>query len=571
MNSFKGLGASEGIAYAKAYLFVHHDLDVKEYRVENIDLELKKLERAISESTIELERIREITKERIGEESALIFDSHIMLLQDPEWIGQVEHAVKESKICAEAAFVTVSEQFVTLFESMEDEYMRERASDIKDVSQRVISHLLGVKIHDLSLINEDVVIIARDLTPSQTATMNKRYVKGFITDIGGKTSHSAIMARTLSIPAIVGTENSTTTIKEGDAVLMDGETGEYWVNPSELFVQELMQKQKKLDAQREELKKFRGLTSETIDSHVVELAGNIGTPADIDSLLENDAEAVGLYRTEFVFMDRKSMPTEEEQFEAYKKVLEALDGKFCIIRTLDIGGDKKLPYLQVPEEENPFLGYRAIRICLDDTELFKTQLRALLRASVYGNLGIMFPMISSYEEIAQAKVILEECQNELKSKKIAFSNEIKLGVMIEIPSAALMVDQFAELIDFISIGTNDLTQYTCAVDRMNAKIEKLYNPYNPGLLRLIHLAIKEANISGLKSAMCGTMSHMPLLVPFLVGCGLQEFSMSPSHILATRKLVRSLKFTDCQKLAERILECKTSEEVLKELKNFQNT
>lgn len=564
-----GLGASEGIAYGKAYLFVGQDLEVVERKVTDSSSEVSKLSKAIETSVAELEKIRTITLEGLGEEKAQIFDSHILLLQDPEWIGQVEAQINDQKICAESAFVTISQQFVSLFESMEDEYMRERAADIRDVSDRVLSHLLGVKIHDLSLIDEEVVIVARDLTPSQTATMNKKKVLGFITDIGGKTSHSAIMARTLGIPAIVGTDKATQSINEGDKILIDGETGQYWVNPDSQTLEKALLKQKELDQKRKELEIFRGLSSETIDHHHVELAGNIGTPNDVESLIENDAEAVGLYRTEFVFMDRKTMPTEDEQFEAYSKVLSSLDGKFCIIRTLDIGGDKKLPYLHVPEEENPFLGYRAIRICLDDQELFKTQLRALLRASVHGNLGIMFPMISSYEEIAQSIDILKQCKKELESKKIAFSDQIQIGIMIEIPSAAMMVDTYSELIDFISIGTNDLTQYTCAVDRMNGKIEKLYNPYNPGLLRLIHLAITKANESGLKSAMCGSMSHMPLIVPFLIGCGLQEFSMSPSHILGSRKLIRSLKYSDCQKLVSTILSCKTSDEVKSHLKSFQ--
>jgi len=564
-----GLGASEGIAYGKAYLFVGHDLEVVERKVAQPEAELKKLGQALETSILELEKIRTITLESLGEEKAQIFDSHIMLLQDPEWIGQVQTQINEQKICAESAFVNVSQQFVAMFESMEDDYMKERAADIRDVSDRVLSHILGFKIHDLSLIDEEVVIVARDLTPSQTATMNKKKVLGFITDIGGKTSHSAIMARTLGIPAIVGTEHATQSINEGDKILIDGETGQYWINPDSKTLEKALLKQKELDQKRKELEVFRGLSSETIDHHKVELAGNIGTPNDVDSLIENDAEAVGLYRTEFVFMDRKTMPTEDEQFEAYSKVLSSLNGKFCIIRTLDIGGDKKLPYLHVPEEENPFLGYRAIRICLDDVELFKTQLRALLRASVHGHLGIMFPMISSYEEIAQAKVILKECQEELTHKSISFAKDIKIGIMIEIPSAAMMVDTYAELIDFISIGTNDLTQYTCAVDRMNGKIEKLYNPYNPGLLRLIHLAITKANEAGLKSAMCGSMSHMPLIVPFLVGCGLQEFSMSPSHILGSRKLIRSLNFKDCQNLVSKVLSCRTSEEVQSQLKSFQ--
>ena len=455
-----------------------------------------------------------------------------------------------------------------MFEEMADEYLKERAADIKDVSTRVLAHLQGTYQIDLALISENVIIVEKDLTTSQTATMNREKVLGFLTDIGGKTSHSAIMARTLEIPAIVGLKDITNHLSDGDFVAFDGATGKVIAHPDENALSAHSEKNKKDQQLKSELKSQFGLETITLDGHKVELAGNIGGPGDVDSLINNDAEAIGLYRTEFVFMDRQTMPSENEQFEYYSQVLKKFGTKNCIIRTLDIGGDKKLDYLNIGHEMNPFLGYRAIRICLKEVALFKTQLRALLRASVEGRLSIMFPMISSLEELVEAKKILQMTKDELTSEGIAYSTNIKIGAMIEVPSAALISDILAKHVDFFSIGTNDLTQYTCAVDRMNEKIEHLYNPFSVGLLRLINMTIKNGNQQKIMVGICGSMAHQIELVPLFLGMGLYEFSMSPMHILSTRKLIRKLNFKKCQELAEKVLNLSTAKEVEQMLGDF---
>jgi phosphotransferase system enzyme I (PtsI) len=567
-RKFKGLGASSGIAIGTARVMHEEDLWVGSQKSSNPSAEQKKLSDAIGKSSLELENIANKARKDIGEEKAQIFESHILLVQDPELETKTLALINDQQQTAASAFSSVAQEFIAIFEAMDDEYMRERAADIRDISGRILGHLLGRPQVDLGILSDKVILVARDLSPSQTATMNKDAVLGFITDIGGKTSHSAIMARTLEIPAVVGTQNASMTIKDGDIIAIDGDDGIIIIAPTDEQIAALEKKRETLLAFKAEFQKYKGLSSETTDGHKVELAGNIGTPNDLAALARNDAEAVGLYRTEFVFMDRVTMPSEDEQYEAYAKVLSALGDKLCIIRTIDIGGDKKLPYLHVGEEENPFLGYRAIRICLQDHALFKTQLKALLRASIKGRLGIMFPMISSVEEIIEARAVLDKCREELSSQGIPFSKDIQVGVMIEVPSAAMLVDVMAPYIDFISIGTNDLTQYTCAVDRMNQKIEHLYNPFNPGLLRLIHHAISSAVEYGISPAMCGSMAHVPELVPFLLGSGLMEFSMSPAHILPTRKLVRSLSHKKCRALVPHVLECATAAEVKEVLGKF---
>lgn len=556
-----GISASPGIAIGKALLFKEESLVITKTAITSWESEFTKLEDALALSRKELEAVREITLNELGSEKAAIFESHLMLLEDPELMGQTKHKIKEEGLNVEFAFQEVVGTFIALFESMDDEYMRERAADIKDVSSRLLSHLLGKKVTDLSTINEEVILVTDDLSPSQTATMNKDKILGFLTNIGGKTSHSAIMARTLEIPAIVGLSTVTEKIQDGDLIVFDGEMGKVLINPTDDLVQEYQVKKEALLKTKSALQVLAGKPSETIDGHRVELAGNIGTPNDLEALAKNDAEAVGLYRTEFVFMDRATMPSEDEQFEAYSKVLQGMEGKNCIIRTLDIGGDKKLDYLHVGKEENPFLGYRAIRICLQDVELFKTQLRALLRASTYGSLGIMFPMISSLEELLASKEILEEVKEELREKEIKFDERVRVGMMIEVPSAAMMSDILADHVHFFSIGTNDLTQYTCAVDRMNEKIAHLYEPFNPGLLRLIHTTITNAKNKNIMAAMCGSMAHIPELIPFLLGSGLEEFSMSPMHILPTRKLIRQLRYSECQKTVDEVLKLGTAKEI----------
>ena len=434
--------------------------------------------------------------------------------------------------------------------------MRERAADIKDVTNRILRHILGVKVIDLADLAEEVVLVAHDLTPSDTATMDKKKVLGFLTDIGGRTSHTAIMSRTLEIAAVVGLNSATTEIKDGDFIAFNGNTGEVIINPDE----ETITTYRKLKADYEEYKKalelLKGQATVTLDGRHVELAGNIGTPGDVEGLIKNDAEGVGLYRTEFLYMDRSDFP-----YEAYKAVLEGMNGKPIVIRTLDIGGDKKLDYLPMDEEMNPFLGYRAIRLCLDRKEIFITQLRALYRASVHGKLRIMFPMISSLEELLQAKEVCEEVKTQLKAEGIAYSDEVEVGMMIEVPSAAVISDVLAKHVDFFSIGTNDLIQYTCAVDRMNQKISYLYNQFNPAVLRLIKMVIDNAHKEGKWAGMCGESAGDQLMIPILLGFGLDEFSMSPISILPARKLINSLSYEDMKKLSEEVLALGTAKDI----------
>ena len=452
--------------------------------------------------------------------------------------------------------------FVGIFESIDNEYMRERAADIKDLTNRIIRHLLGAKIVDLAALEEEVVLVAHDLTPSDTATMNKSKVLGFLTDIGGRTSHTAIMARTLEIAAVVGLTDITTKAKDGDYIVFNGDTGEVILNPDE----EIMTKYTKLKTEFEEYRKslelLKGKPSVTLDGRHVELAGNIGSPKDVEGLIKNDAEGVGLYRTEFLYMDKEdAFPTEEEQYEAYKAVLEGMDNKPIVIRTLDIGGDKELPYFEMESEMNPFLGYRAIRICLDRKDIFKTQLRALYRASVHGKLRIMFPMISSLEELLAAKEVVAEVKDELKAEEVAFADDVEVGMMIEIPSAAVISDILAKHVDFFSIGTNDLIQYTCAVDRMNQKISHLYNQFNPAVLRLIKTVIDNAHKEGKWVGMCGESAGDQRMIPILLGFGLDEFSMSPISILPARKLITSVSYEDMQNFANEVLSMGTAKEI----------
>ena len=557
-----GTSASPGVVIGKALLINEEELNIVKY-ISTLDLEEARLGQAIQSAKLELNDLREKTLKTLGNDKALIFEAHLMILEDPELLKQTLAIIKNQSVNAEFALNTVANKFIAVFESMEDAYMRERASDIRDVTSRLLYKLLKKTKVSLENLNNPVILIAHDLTPSQTASMDRKNVLGFLTDIGGKTSHTAIMARTLEIPAVVGLSNISTSIKDGDLIAFDGGSGEVVINPTANQIEIFNIRHLAFLKMKQEQNLMIGLESITLDGFHVELAGNIGTPRDLEALHRNDAEAVGLYRTEFLFMDRTSMPTEDEQYAAYSEVVKGLSGKNCIIRTLDIGGDKTLSYLNIGEEANPFLGYRAIRICLKETELFKVQLRALLRASVHGPLSIMFPMISSLEEILAVKKIWNEVKVELSGKKILFSEKVQLGIMIEIPSAALISDILADHVDFFSIGTNDLTQYTCAVDRMNEKIEYLYNPYNPGLLRLIHITIKNAVAKNKMVGICGSMAHQKDLVPLFVGMGVSELSMSAMHILSTRKIIRSLKKSECEILVENFLKIGTAEEVKK--------
>ena len=570
--NFEGISASPGIAIGRAFLYDNElNYEIEKREITDFDHEVERLKSSIAEAKEEILSIREKTLEKLGEEKAQIFDAHILLLEDPEILSQVRTMMGTDRVSPEWALNKVTQNFIDIFEAMDDEYMRERASDIRDVFSRVKRHLLGLKNMDLSLLKDEVILIAHDLAPSETATMNKDSVLGFITNIGGKTSHSAIMARTMEIPAVVGVSNITNIVKDDDLVVFDGSEGKIYINPSKDLLKSFEVKKEEFQKQKSELSSFVGVKSQTRDGRLVEVAGNIGQLQDLDSFEKNDAEAVGLYRTEFLFMDRDRMPSEEEQFQVYSKIVKRLNGKECIFRTLDIGGDKKLPYLNVAEEENPFLGYRAIRICLNDIDLFKTQLRAILRTSTMGKIGIMFPMISNLEELLKAKSILEETKSELLSDGHQLSNDIKVGMMIEVPSSALISDILAKHVDFFSIGTNDLTQYTCAVDRMNEKISHLYDPFNPGLLRLIQMVAKASKDHGVKLAMCGSMAHDPLLVPVFLGMGFDELSMSPMHVLPTRKLISELDTSNCRELVSEIMNIGESNKIKETLNKFLNT
>lgn len=559
---YKGTGASPGIALGKALVIEHSELVIEKKTIENIDKEIQKLESAVKVSKEELTKVKEKALDELGEHEAEIFEAHLLVLEDPELTGSAISKIRDEKVNADYALNEIKEIFVAMFESMDNEYMRERAADIKDVTNRVLRHILGIKVVDLAELDEEVVLIAHDLTPSDTATMNKNMVLGFLTDIGGRTSHTAIMARTLEIAAVVGLNDITKKVKDGDYIVFNGDTGEVIVNPDEETKAKYASLKEEFEEYRKSLELLKGQASITTDGRHVELAGNIGSPNDVEGLIKNDAEGVGLYRTEFLYMDKEdSFPTEEEQYEAYKAVLEGMNNKPIVIRTLDIGGDKELPYFEMEAEMNPFLGYRAIRLCLDRKDIFKTQLRALYRASVHGKLRIMFPMISSLEELLDAKEVIKEVLKELDAENIAYSNDVEVGMMIEIPSAAVISDVLAKHVDFFSIGTNDLIQYTCAVDRMNQKISHLYNQFNPAVLRLIKMVIDNAHKEGKWVGMCGESAGDQRMIPILLGFGLDEFSMSPISILPARKLITSLSYADMQKFADEVLAMGTAKEI----------
>ena len=559
--AFKGTGASPGIALGKALVVEHKELVIEKRTITDVDAEIAKLRDAVQVSKVELEKVKEKAAKELGEAEAEIFGAHLLVLEDPELTGAAEAKIADEKVNADYALNEIKEMFVAMFESMDNEYMRERAADIKDVTNRVLRHLLGIKVVDLSALDEEVVLVAHDLTPSDTATMNKKMVLGFLTNIGGRTSHTAIMARTLEIAAVVGLTDITENVKDGDFLVFNGDTGEVIINPDEETKAAYAAKKQAFEEEKKALELLKGKESVTLDGRRVELAGNIGTPNDIEGLIKNDAEGVGLYRTEFLYMDSDKLPEEDTQFEAYKAVLEGMSGKPIVIRTLDIGGDKKLDYLPLDEEMNPFLGYRAIRLCLDRTDIFKTQLRALYRASVYGKLRIMFPMISSLEELLKAKEVVKEVQAELDAEGIAYAKDVEIGMMIEVPSAAVISDVLAKHVDFFSIGTNDLIQYTTAVDRMNQKISYLYNQFNPAVLRLIKMVIDNAHKEGKWVGMCGEAAGDQMMIPILLGFGLDEFSMSPISILPARKLITSVNEADMKKFADEVLAMGTAEEI----------
>ncbi|MBR0385418.1 MAG: phosphoenolpyruvate--protein phosphotransferase [Erysipelotrichaceae bacterium] len=557
----KGIAASSGVTIAKAYKYETPAIVIEKKNAEPAS-ETVKFEKATEQSIHDIDTIKEKAAGRLSDEELAIFDAHLMVTQDPVMADEVKAMIDNEKCNAEYALDVVAGNYIGMFEAMDDEYMRERAADIKDVTTRIKYHILGVATADLSLIDEECVIVAHDLTPSDTAQLDKKFAKGFVTEIGGRTSHSAIMARSLEIPAIVGVSGVLGEVKAGDILVLDALKGEVLVNPDAETIAKYEEKERKYAEEVLALKAFKDQESVSVDGHKIDLAANIGTPDDVEGALNNGAEAIGLYRTEFLYMNATQLPTEEEQFEAYKKVLEAMGDKQVVVRTLDIGGDKKLPYLPIDPEMNPCLGFRAIRLCLDRRDIFRTQLRALIRASAYGKLCIMFPMIATLDEFNTAKAIYEEEKAKLVEEGVKVGEKIQVGLMIEIPAAAVLADQFAKGAYFFSIGTNDLIQYSMAADRMSEKVSYLYQPFNPSLLRLIKMTIDGAHMEGKWVGMCGKMAGEPDAISVLMGLGLDEFSMSATSILKARKIANSLSYAEMQELAEKALQCTTSSEVL---------
>lgn len=561
----KGIAASAGISIARVYKLEAPKVEIVKKEGDPA-AEVEKFNAALEKTKKDIEGVKERAAKRLSEEELAVFDAHLMMAGDPEFASQIVNMIETDKVNAEYAADAVATQMVTMFESMDNDYFRERAADIKDVTFRLKCNLLGLTIPDLTAIDEDSIIVAYDLTPSDTAQLNE-YVKGFATAIGGKTSHSAIMANSLEIPAVVGCgEEILNAAAQGDLMILDAVDGNVIINPDEVAVKEYEAKAEAFKAEKEALKVLVDAKTITTDGHQVELAGNIGGIKDVEGVLKNGGEGVGLFRTEFLYMDSDHFPTEEEQFEAYKAVLEGMGGKKVVVRTLDIGGDKKLKYFTFPEEMNPFLGYRAIRLCLDRTDIFRTQLRALIRASVYGKLCIMFPMIATVKEFCDAKAIYEEEKAKLIAEGVQVADNIEVGMMVEIPAAAVLADQFAKYADFFSIGTNDLIQYSMAADRMSEHVSYLYQPYNPSVLRLVKMTIEGAHKEGKWAGMCGAMAGEEYAAPILLGLGLDEFSMSATQILKARKIINGLSKKEMEELAAEAVNKQTADEVLEFVK-----
>lgn len=537
----KGIAASDGIGIAPAYLLVDPDLSYDKVKVDDTAAEYARVEKAFQDSIEELTQIKENAKDRLGEEELGVFDAHIAILSDPEMLGQIKDDIENNHTGAEEAVDKVTTAFADMLAAMTDNaYMQERAADVKDVAKRAMSHLLGKQLPNIAGINSPVVIVAHEITPSDTSQMDAKFVKGIVTDLGGRTSHAAIMSRTLRIPAIVGSNEITTSVEHGQMMIVDGLNGDAIIGPSDDQVKEYEAKAEAFEAERAEWAKLVDAPSVSKDGKEFEIAANIGTPDDTEDAVKQGADGVGLFRSEFLYMDNDHMPSEDEQFEAYKKAVVGMNGKPVVVRTMDIGGDKPLDYMPLPKEENPFLGYRAIRICLDRPELFKTQLRALVRASEFGPVSIMFPMIATVAELRQAKAIFEEAKAEVQKDHPGLGDDVKIGMMIEIPLAALNAAQLAKEVDFFSIGTNDLIQYSFAADRGNEAVSYLYQPLNPAFLSLVKHVITSAHENGAKAAMCGEMAGDEMALPLLMGMGLDEYSMSATSILRTRSMMKKL-------------------------------
>ena len=559
----KGIAASDGIGIAPAYLLVDPDLSYDKVKVDDTAAEYARVEQAFQDSIEELTQIKENAKDRLGEEELGVFDAHIAILSDPEMLGQIKDDIENNHTGAEEAVDKVTTAFADMLAAMTDNaYMQERAADVKDVAKRAMSHLLGKQLPNIAGINSPVVIVAHEITPSDTSQMDAKFVKGIVTDLGGRTSHAAIMSRTLRIPAIVGSNEVTTSVEHGQMMIVDGLNGDAIIDPSDDQVKEYEAKAEAFEAERAEWAKLVDAPSVSKDGKEFEIAANIGTPDDTEDAVKQGADGVGLFRSEFLYMDNDHMPSEDEQFEAYKKAVVGMNGKPVVVRTMDIGGDKPLDYMPLPKEENPFLGYRAIRICLDRPELFKTQLRALVRASEFGPVSIMFPMIATVAELRQAKAIFDEAKAEVQKDHPGLGDDVKIGMMIEIPLAALNAAQLAKEVDFFSIGTNDLIQYSFAADRGNEAVSYLYQPLNPAFLSLVKHVITSVHENGAKAAMCGEMAGDEMALPLLMGMGLDEYSMSATSILRTRSMMKKLDTKEWAGYVDEIIaNCATVEEV----------
>ncbi|MTI60375.1 MAG: phosphoenolpyruvate--protein phosphotransferase [Firmicutes bacterium] len=559
MQYFKGIGVSAGISIAKATVFSINEVQVEHKRLQNPEREWARMENALKECSRQLKEIYQQTLQNIGKNEAEIFDAHISILEDEEFTTSIKRLIIHEQKNAEWAIEEVRDKYIEIFKMMDNSYMQQRVADINDVSQRLLCILKGI--NKKKITDKKAVIVAHDLTPSDTAQLNKDEVLGFIIEVGGETSHSAIIACSLGIPAVAGVKNILEKIKTDDQLIIDGGRGDIYLNPEQQIIEKYQQKQKAYLLEQQEYQKLKGKLSITRDGYRVKIAGNIGLLTDVDSILENDAEGIGLFRTEFLYMERSDFPTEGEQFAVYQAAAQKMKGRPVIIRTLDIGGDKALPYFKLPQESNPFLGFRAIRFCLERTDLFKTQLRAILRASNYGNIKIMFPMISTVKELFSARFLLDEARDELQAEGIPFAEDLEVGMMMETPAAAVISDKFAKLVDFFSIGTNDLIQYTTVVDRMNSKVAKLYSPFNPSVLRLIKQIIENAHKNNIWVGICGEAASIPALIPYFVALGVDELSMSSGSILKTKWIIQQLIIEDMEKLIEKVDELDSPKEI----------
>ncbi|MCQ2569533.1 MAG: phosphoenolpyruvate--protein phosphotransferase [Limosilactobacillus sp.] len=566
----KGIAASDGIGIAPAYLLVDPDLSYEKKTIDDPAAEYARVEAAFEKSIKQLETIKENAASRLGAEELAVFDAHITILSDPEMMGQIKDSIETNKVSAEEAVDTVTTMFSDMLASMDNEYMKERAADVKDVAKRAMSNLMGKELPNIAGIDHPVIIVAHEITPSDTSQMDAKFVKGMITDLGGRTSHAAIMSRTLRIPAIVGSQTITTDAKDGEMMVVDGLNGDAVLNPSEEEVAKYEQAAADYEKQLAEWAKLVDAPSVSKDGKEFEIAANIGTPDDVEDATKQGADGVGLFRSEFLYMSGDHFPSEDEQFEAYKKAVEGMNGKPVVVRTMDIGGDKPLDYMPLPEELNPFLGYRAIRICLQQPDMFKTQLRALVRASEFGPSRIMFPMSATVAELRAAKKMYEEAKAEVQATHPGLGDNVKIGMMIEVPLAAVNADALAKEVDFFSIGTNDLIQYFFAADRGNESVSYLYQPLNPALLSVIKHVIEAAHRHDTKAAMCGEMAGDELALPLLMGMGLDEYSMSATSILRTRSMMSKLDTKECAELVEEAINLSTAEEVAELVKSRLN-